>query len=161
MRKQYAHFSIPYHTDSFVVFIRASEFHRYKVQEFKQLKELNFKLGGSEGFEYGAEVDEWKRNKTFNHLLSYGASTNQNTIRLLNGELDGVLEDPFVISYKIKSKDIRSQLKSLPIKVIGLRSSFMFSKQTIDKEFIDKFNRAMKSTAHNGKFRKFWFDLLY
>ncbi|TQV86871.1 substrate-binding periplasmic protein [Aliikangiella coralliicola] len=157
-RKQFAHFSNPYRQDSFAVFVRMEDVEKYNAGTINALKLIDFKLGLAKQYLYGEEVEAWQSDNQYNYLLTYSAVAEDNFSKLIKGEIDGFLEDPFVISYKLRSKDLTKKVVPLPIRTTGREVCFIFSKKTVSKNFVSQFNRALTKIKNNPKYQSIWLD---
>ena len=157
-RRQFAYFSEPYRRDSFAVFVRMEDFEKYDAETFNALKLSKFKLGLAKQYLYGEEVESWQADTQYNHLLSYSNVAEDNFSKLINNEIDGFLVDPFVISYKLRSKDLTKRVVPLPIRTIGREVCFIFSKKTISVDFVSRFNQALNKIKNDPKYQTIWLD---
>lgn len=157
-RKKFALFSEPYRKDTFSVYVRSEDRDKFNVRTIKELKSKNFRLGLTSGFLYGGEIDRWKTDPQRKHLLSYTKLSAENNQRLINGEVDGIIGDPFVISYSLRSQSLSRRIVPLFIGTIGLEASYMFSKKSISKSTLATFNKALITVHQNPKYQTIWLD---
>lgn len=158
-RSQFANFSLPYRRDVFVIYVRKAELSHYHQTNLEELKNSSFKLAFTRNFLYGTEVETWQKNEKQNQFLSYADNTELNIKRLYAKQIDGFLEDPYVISYQLRSRSLTDNISKLPFIVIGHPSSFIFSKKNISDQLISRFNRALKKLMKTAKFQSSLFAL--
>jgi len=157
-RRQYAYFSIPFHRDTFAVYVRSEDSEKYKMNSLSDLKISQFKLGLTKQYLYGEEVEAWQKDKKHAHLLSYVSAPRDNFVRLFEGEIDGFLEDPFVVAYKLRSGELAKKVTSLPIRTFGHEASFIFSQASVTEDFVTRFNKALQAVKQLPKFQHLWLD---
>ncbi len=159
-RKEFALFSVPFRRDSFTVYVRTKERTKYQPYSLEQLKLMGFKLALTEGYLYGGQIELWKNDKKYNQYLSYAVTTEENMKRLSNNEIDGFVEDPLVVSYKMRSgdKELSSHVSPLSFRTFGLEASFMFSKKTVSKDLVKQFNQALLKVQSNPVYQSIWFN---
>lgn len=157
-RREYGLFSIPYHQDLFTIYVLAEAREKFNFETFSGLKLAGFNLGLTEDYIYGQEIKSWKNDKKYAKYLSYASSTDDNMERLFRKEIDGVLEDPFTISYRMRAHDLKLRVLPLPVRSVGLEVCFMFSKKTIEQKFVERFNLALKQIKMSPQFHSIWSD---
>ena len=158
-RSKFANFSEAYRQDVFVIYVAKDKLDDYHDITLEEIKKSNFKLGLTQGFLYGDEIESWQSNNQLNHYLSYEEENEKNAQRLFDGEIDGFLEDPYVIAYNQRSAELKSRVSVLPLKVFGHRSSFMFSKKSVSLKTIEKFNLALSQALQLRQFKISWFEM--
>jgi len=157
-RSTYAYFSDAYREDVFTLYIRSKDLKNFAQSNIKDLKRDKFKLGLTRDFLYGEIIERWQKNPDNNQHLSYADSTEENASRLLAAEIDGFLEDPYVISYKLISQQL-SQVSKTNITLFGHQSRFMFGKKKISPERVKRFNRALANVLKLQRFQGSWFAM--
>lgn len=158
-RESYALFSIPYRKDEFAVFVKFKDKENFNSSSLESLKQSGFRLGLTQGYQYGDEIENWQNDEKYNEQLSYTLVAEKNIERVYESKIDGLLEDPFVISYKLRAKDINQPLVPLTTRTFGKKSAFMFSKKKIDAAFLAQFNESLKQTLKNPKHQSIWFNI--
>lgn len=157
-RKKYAFFSRPYHQDVYSIYIRSEDKNKFNAHSISELKSMKFRLALATGFFYDDKITEWENDPEYKHLLSYTDKTTDNFAKLLNNEADGFLEDPFITSYELRSRNLTNRFVPLTIQSLGLKSSFMFSKKTVSKKTFERFDKALKEIQLNLEYRNMWLD---
>lgn len=158
-RAEFANFSDPYRRDSFVIYVLSQDHSRFKQSTVEQLKSSDMRLAFTSNFLYGDDIEAWQKDNTSNKFLSYAKNTEINIERLFDGKIDGFLEDPYVLSYKIGRKKIPRKITKLPIIIIGHTACYMFSKKTVSIAIIKRFNRALEKAKQHRRFQTNWFRL--
>lgn len=155
-REKYGIFSAPYRRDEFVIFVKQKDKKRFNAMSMDELKNSNFRLGLTRNYLYGQEIEEWQADKENKHLLSYVDLADENIQRLFNDEIDGLLFDPFEVAYKLRSKDLSEKIVPLSVKTFGREVGFIFSKKKFDRDFIEKFNKALNKVIQDPQNQSIW-----
>lgn len=157
-RERYAIFSNPYRRDSFTIIVKSKNLFKYTSNSIEDLKQQGFVLGLTQQYLYGDKIESWIKDTRYSKNLNFSQSTEDNIEKLLNDEIDGFIEDPFVISFKQRRKEFPEKLTSLPMKIFGLEASFIFSKKNFDQAFVDRFNNALREVQKSPKYQTIWID---
>lgn len=157
-RSQYALFSNAYREDVFTLYVRTKDLGLFSQTNIQGLKSIGFRLGLTRNFLYGKEIEAWQKDQKLKQYLSYSDSTEENAERLISGEIDGFLEDPYVISYKLVSNQL-SQISKSKITLFGHQSRLMFSRKTMTLERVERINKALKKVLILPRFQSSWFAM--
>ena len=157
-RSQYALFSNAYREDVFTLYVRTKDLNQFSQTNIQELRSTRFRLGLTRNFLYGKEIETWQKDKKLKQYLSYADSTEENAERLISGEIDGFLEDPYVISYKLISNQL-SQISKSKITLFGHQSRFMFSRKTMTLERVERINKALEKVLLLPRFQSSWFAM--
>jgi len=157
-RLRFARFSTPYHYDVFLFYVKEENIESFSLSSIEALMATGFRLGLTQDFIYGNALNVWINHPQFNKNISYESSSAINMHKLKDGDIDGLLEDPFVISYNQRTKLIEMKLLPLPIKQLGLESRFIFSKKTLSQEFVSQFDAILKDKMKSPEYNKIWFN---
>ena len=157
-REKFAHFSDSYRRDSYAIYVRTEDFDKFNTSSIDDLKKTGIKLGLTRNHLYSSEIEQWKLDSNYNHNISYALSPSANMDRLILGEIEGSLEDPFIYAYKKRTKQITESLSRLPINIFGHKVSFMFSKKNVNGKFLKTFNDALHNIQQTAEFNSIWLD---
>jgi len=155
-RAKFAYFSIPYRSDVFAFYVFASNYDKFSSLDFQSLKAMGFRLALTHNYLYGEEIDSWKADPRYNQSLSYTSTPEAGYDLLLEGKVDGIIEDPFVVSYNLRELGISEKIKSLPFQTFGLPVSYMFNKQTVPPALVERFNQALKKVLGMPEYQTIW-----
>jgi polar amino acid transport system substrate-binding protein len=153
-REEFAHFSTPYRHESFVLYIRNEQKNEFAGKSLQQLLENKFKLGVTEDYIYGDEVSDFQDNPTLAPQIIGVPITEMNYFNLIQHQIDGFLEDPFVAAYTIKRKGLTEKVMATTIGYDSGDVSFMFSKKSVSTEIVDAFNRGLETIKASGEYDK-------
>ena len=73
---------------------------------------------------------------------------------MIQNQIDGFLEDPFVAAYTIKRKGLGDEIEAHPIRVHSGNVALMFSKKSVSEETVLAFNRALVKLMENGEYKR-------
>ena len=153
-REEFAYFSDTYRHESFVLYIRSEQENEFSGQPLKQLLENKFKLGVTEDYLYGDEVSDMQDDQSLSSQIINVPITEMNYYNLLQNQVDGFLEDPFVAAYTIKRKGLTDQITATSIKYDSGDVSFMFSKSSVKPETVEAFNRGLEAIKISGEYNR-------
>jgi len=159
-RKRYAYFSEPYRRDAFVIYVRGQDAHRYQNQSLRQLLKGGFRLAVTRGYVYGPELDAIIAEPEYQSSIQFLDVAEEAFELVHQGQLDGFIDDPYIMAFKLRSEKHRYHFVRLPLYFEAYVSAFMFSKKTVSKEFVGRFNAALAAVKQeNQVFRNLWFSL--
>lgn len=112
------------------------------------------KVGVVNEYFYGDEVatiyaDEALRDKLVGALIS-----ELNMARLLDEEIDGLLEDSFVGASILRRKGLDKYIQPHNISLGNADVFVMFSKASVDEQQVQQFNQALAKLRSNGAYDK-------
>jgi polar amino acid transport system substrate-binding protein len=152
-RKSYALFSIPYRTESFVLYVRAGEADRF-AGSLKEILASGKKVGVTTDYIYGDEVSDLQDSEQYSKQFVNSAVGEANYYNLLQHTVDVIIEDPFVGAYNLKRKGISDQIEQLPITIHSGDVHIMFSIKSVDHSIVERFNQAINTIKSNGIYQK-------
>ena len=153
-REMFAHFSIPYRHESFVLYLLTENIENYAEKSIFELMDEKFRLGITEDYIYGDAISAIQDKEVYQSQIVTVPITEVNYYNLMQGNIDGFLEDPFVAGYTLKRKGIASKISASGIKVHSGDVSIMFSKVSIKPERVEQFNMALDSIKDSGEYKK-------
>ena len=77
-------------------------------------------------------------------------SGESNFKKLMLKRVDGVLSDPYVAAATLKSLGFTGQAETHPMTVHSDRIHIVFSKQSVQPQVVDAFNRAIQQKTASG-----------
>ncbi|TQV89235.1 substrate-binding periplasmic protein [Aliikangiella coralliicola] len=153
-REKFAHFSDNYRHESFILYVRKGESGKYSELNLKQLLDGDFRLGVTQDYIYGEQVSELQDNESYQGKFVSVPTTEVNYYNLVQNQIDGFLEDPFVAAYTIKRKGLQDDIEQHPLEVHSGDVAIMFSKKSVKQETVDAFNKALAKLKQNGEYQK-------
>jgi polar amino acid transport system substrate-binding protein len=156
-RKLYAKFSIPYRQEILLVYSTEKYLDKCQTMSLQELLNDGFKLGVQKGIVYSDELTLLQKTPSIKSNIFY-VEYNINHLELIReSQLDGIIDDPIVMSYRSTVNTTKNQLQACPI-VVSSPSyvSLMFSKKTVSDETLERFNRAIEKVKTTNEYRKDW-----
>ena len=155
-RISFAHFSDPYRTDVFAIYVLPETYEKFYQMDLNSFMKSGFRLGLIDNFLYGKEIDGWRNNPQLNKTIQYSHTIQDSYQLLLNHEIDGLIDDPFIVYFNMQDSNITEDIKSLPFRTFGLPVSYMFSKKSVSPEVIQRFNIALKNVMSMPQYHSIW-----
>ncbi|EGN74635.1 periplasmic component of amino acid ABC-type transporter/signal transduction system [Idiomarina sp. A28L] len=149
-REDYAWFSIPYRNEQFSLFIRSEEAPRYLMDDIEGFLAAGHKVGVVNEYFYGEELQMLMYDSEFTDQF-VGARLNElNLARLLDGDIDGFLEDNLVAASIIRRRSLEDSIHRHHIGLPASEVYVMFSKSAVTEEEVLAFNAALRELMSNG-----------
>ena len=153
-RKAFALFSEAYRSEEFLLYIRAEEVHKHRQASVVDFVLDNNKIGTIGEYYYGEELsglmDDEKYGKQFQPVFMGEI----NLARLLDGDIDGFLEDSFVGASLVRRKGLAKYITPHQAKISTGDVYVMFSRATISPQKVNDFNQALIELKNNGDYDK-------
>ena len=153
-RKDFAWFSEPYRSESFVLYVKADDFETYASQSFKSLIDSGIKIGAVVDYFYGDTVSAYQDAEMSSKQFVYSQIDEGSFSLLLDSKVNAVLEDPFVGTDVIRRKGWIKDLRKLPIILHSGEVYFMFSKSSVDEKTLTKIDAALAKMRADGSYHK-------
>jgi polar amino acid transport system substrate-binding protein len=151
-RKAFAHFSEPYRSEEFQLYIRADEEHKYRQATVADFVRGNHKLGTIGEYYYGEELSGLMDDDKFAKLFKPAFMGEINLARLIDGDIDGFLEDSFVGASLIRRKGLDKYIAAHQAKISTGDVYVMFSRSAVKPEVVSEFNSALRAIKSNGAY---------
>lgn len=149
-REDYAWFSIPYRNEQFSLFIRSEEEPRYAMADIEGFLAEGYRVGVVNEYFYGEELQMLMYDSEFTDQF-VGARLNElNLARLLDGDIDGFLEDNLVAASIIRRRGLGDSIQRHHIGLPASEVYIMFSKSAVTEEEVMAFNAALRELMSNG-----------
>ena len=155
-RQEYALFSEPYRQEVLVLYIKPKHLDQCKGKEFSDIVKSGLRIGLNRGNIYGQSVSAVQNNPELNKKLIYSDTNIGLFEQLKSNELDGFFEDPTVLSYNLRKNGLAGALQSCKTTVYSGTVSFMFSKKTVSKNLVSRFNRALRKIKQTESYLMNW-----
>ncbi len=156
-RAKIAHFSIPYRNEFLLLYSTKRYLAKCHKMSLEELIRDGFRLGIQYQLHYGEELRLIQQSPELDRLLHYVESNVQHVDLVESEDLDGIIDDPVVVSYRSTLNPERSGiLKSCPIQISTSPVSLMFSKKSVSPEMVERFNRAIRVVQETTRYQKQW-----
>ena len=153
-RKEYARFSDGYRTESFRLFVRAGETPKFTGYNMKSLIDTGFRLGITMDYIYNDEVDSLQDDPANDDKIISVSTGLINFSKLLEGDIDGFLEDPVVGRSTIRRQGLENEIELHTYEINSGDVHLMFSKVAVDEKVIQQFNQALAKIRSDGRHQR-------
>jgi polar amino acid transport system substrate-binding protein len=151
-RGEFAYFSQPYRQEMFQLYVRKDQT-GLPQSSLRDFVEAGHKVGVVNEYYYGDEVaalyaDDKLRNKFIGAIIS-----ELNMARLLDEEIDGLLEDSFVGASILRRKGLDKYITPHDISLGASDVFVMFSKASVSEAQVNAFNAGLDKLRENGGYK--------
>ena len=153
-RENFALFSDPYREESFVLYVRQENLRQYQNKDLQELLEDSFRMGITSGYIYGDYIVALQDNPKYETLFQDVAIGEDNFVKLVDMQIDGFLEDPFVATTIMKKRGYAEDIAATDTEVGRGSVHLMFSKASVDPATVDRFNQALASLRVSGEYQR-------
>jgi polar amino acid transport system substrate-binding protein len=150
-REDYAWFSEPYRQETFVLFTRVDHAERFPGGTLRVKLEDGMRLGVTDAYLYGGEVETLRDDPALAESFVVASIGETNVTRLIDGEIDGFLEDRFVAAAVVRRRGLEGEINA-ELVVSSNDVRLMFSKSSVDPALIERFNESMARLRADGEF---------
>ncbi|WP_306520216.1 ABC transporter substrate-binding protein [Rheinheimera sp.] len=151
-RQEFAHFSDPYRKEQFVLFVRSADAAGLPQNTIADFIGAGKKLGIVSEYYYGPELTELYSNETYKTQFVEASLSELNIARLVDEDIDGMLEDKFVGVSMLRRKGLDRDIGQHSITLGNTDVYVMFSKTTVKPETVAAFNKALAEIRQNGEY---------
>lgn len=151
-RQEYAHFSDPYRQEQFVLFVRSADVAGYPQNSLAEFIGAGKKVGIISEYYYGAEFADLYNQAALKQQFIEASLGELNLARLLDEDIDGMLEDSFVGHAMLRRKGLDKQIGAHSISMGNTDVFVMFSKATVKAEQVSAFNQALAAIKADGRY---------
>ena len=151
-RAEFAMFSDPYRDETFVLFVRTGEKGRLRADNLGDMLAQSFKIGVVSQYLYGEEITALQDSAEYRDLFVSVPISELNFSNLINFEVDGFLEDPFVSAAVIRKKGLAEEVEAHPITIKTGEVRLMLSKASLKQSLVDAINVALQEQENDGSY---------
>lgn len=150
-REKFGYFSLPYRTESVVMFVAAGQSSNYSnISSLKDIAATEFKLGVARGYYYGEEYAALENTAEFADNLQSAGDDATNYKKLAANRLDGILADPFSAAAGLKELGLSDKVEKHST-IYSDNIYFLMSRQSISQAFVESFNQSLQSMKSDGR----------
>ena len=155
-RKEFGHFTILYRFEAMVLYVKPDFIKYCQNKDIYEVLESGIKIGMNRGNIYGEEITKVQNDSKFQGNF-VDSATNDGLYELFkSGSIDGFFEDPTVMAYNLRKKDMLKQLEACKVTQNSATVSFLFSKKTTEQAFVSHFNQAIEQVKQTKAYRELW-----
>ena len=152
-RETYAYFSEPFRMETFALFVRAEERDQYVGKDLRTLMDAGMRVGITDAYIYGDEVRAMQDDPEYTELFFPADVSGTSASRLLDGQIDGFIEDIFVASSMIRRRGLEEEIVTHPVNIGGSNAvRLMFSRSSVDEDLVTRFDQSLVHLRDNGEY---------
>ncbi len=152
-REAFALFSDPYRSEDFALYVRSGDVTRWSGAELRELLESGMRIGVTDSYVYGDEITALQDDPQFADSFVPAATGDVNISRLLDGAVDGFIEDIFVATASIRREGLEEEIAVHPLVLeTGAEVRFMFSRASTTEDVVARFNDALEQIRTSGRY---------
>ncbi|RUO32866.1 substrate-binding periplasmic protein [Aliidiomarina sanyensis] len=149
-REQFAYFSVPYRDEQFSLFVRGDRRNRFDQSTVEEFVAAGYRVGVVNEYYYGEELQSLMYDSDYTSQFIGSMINELNVARVLDGEIDGFLEDNLVASSIIRRRGLGALIDQHAISLPSTEVYVMFSRASVDDEFVEQFNDALQVLVDDG-----------
>ena len=157
-RLKFAYFSKTYREIVAVLYIRKAEGKKLKGEDLKGLFKQGFKLGLGRNIFYGKMISGLQSKLEYQENFVILPSEEELRTALASGKIDGFFATPFLMDHARQVDEFNHHFEEYQLEIIigGLR--FVFSRKTVSKDFVKRFNDALLKVQQSERYKnhRFW-----
>ncbi len=150
-RDAYALFSDPYRQEAFVLFTRTADAGRFGTGMLANKLAAGMRIGVTDAYVYGDDVEALRDNPDFADQFVSAEIGETNVTRLVNGDIDGFLEDRFVAAAILRRKGLEADIAG-DLVVTSSDVRLMFSRASVEPDLVERINDSMGALRGSGEF---------
>lgn len=156
-REEYAYFSPSYRAEIFVLCQRAADVEagRMQANSLAALLDEGFMLGVTDEYFYGSAIQALQSDPAHRGQFQSVEVGELNYAELLNGAIDGLLDDSFVTAAVVRRNGWEHQIVCRDI-AEGVRGEvgLMVSRASVDQELMQRLNSSLQRLQADGSMQK-------
>lgn len=154
-RQRFAIFSEPYRSEEFALYVRTGAATVGSDSTLRELLEAGMRIGVTDAYLYGDEVMALQDDPVFADQFVRAATGEESASRLLDGEIDGFIEDIFVATAAIRRRGLENDIAVHPLTLqSGGDVRFMFSRASVDEAFVRRIDEALAALRASGRYEE-------
>lgn len=153
-REEFADFSGPYREESFQLFVLADDLERFGERSLAELLESGFRLGTTQGYYYGQDVQDLLNRGRFADQIIEAAVGELNFTHLLDRRIDGFIEDPYVAAAISRRRSDGNEVVEVQEPLATGPVSFMFSKSSVSSERVERLDAELQKLRESGELER-------
>ncbi|QGX40286.1 substrate-binding periplasmic protein [Permianibacter aggregans] len=151
-REEYAYFSDPYREEAFSLYVRAGEANKWAAKSIREMvRDKNMRIGLIDGYVYGGVIEDLLGEPELAPHFISASFSESHAANLLDGKIDGLMEDAYVAEAMIQRKNLGDRIERLPFNYHKGDVAIMFSKQSVQPDLVQRFNETIAAMKSDGK----------
>lgn len=151
-REQFAFFSAPYRQEQFQLFVLTAKSASMPESSLSDFIAKGYKVGIISEYVYGDELSALSQDLNKKEQFVEASLGELNIARLMDGDIEGMLEDSFVARSMLRRKGLSDQIGPQGITLQSNDVYVMFSKSAVPEATVMKFNQSLQNIRNNGAY---------
>lgn len=151
-RQEFAYFSDPYRNEQFVLFVRSADVAGYPQTTLADFVAAGKKVGIISEYYYGEEFAGLYAQDQLKPQFVEASLGELNLARLIDEDIDGMLEDSYVGHAMLKRKGLAQQIGAHAISLGNNDVYVMFAKASVSQQQVEAFNQALATLKGDGRY---------
>lgn len=152
-REQYAFFSDAYRMEEFSLYIRNGDNAHVGFQSLSDFIQNGSRIGIVGDYVYGPDVSILLDGPETSRYFVNAIMGELNVARLLDGDIDGYLEDSFVGATLLRRKALSNYIVAQGITIQTGNAYVMFSKESVTEEQLSDFNTMLSKVKSSNAYQ--------
>uniref|UniRef100_A0A486XVN1 Amino acid ABC transporter, periplasmic amino acid-binding protein n=1 Tax=Rheinheimera sp. BAL341 TaxID=1708203 RepID=A0A486XVN1_9GAMM len=152
-RESFAYFSEPYRQERFQLYVRAEQVN-LPYSDLRAFVGAGLKVGVVNEYFYGGEVAELYEDDMLRPMFVGAIISELNMARLLDEEIDGLLEDSFVGASILRRKGLDKHIQPHSISLGASDVYVMFSQGSVSAAQVEQFNAGLVKLRDSGRYNQ-------
>lgn len=157
-RRQFAYFSLPYRRDTFSFWVDRNKKEEFNRPSVSAIMRTGAKLGLISNQLYSPEIEGWIANETYSKNIVWAEEIDDLLNLLIENQVDIAVEDAYIIAYRKRIGIFSNNFVHMGVNTFGYETSFMFSKKSVSKDLVEKFNKRMRELKNTPLFQSIWMN---
>ncbi|MDX1460174.1 MAG: transporter substrate-binding domain-containing protein [Xanthomonadales bacterium] len=153
-REEFAWFTDEYRDEEFYLYVTASRLDTLGGQDFDSMMDAGLRIGVIEGYLYGEPVSDAQNDPAHENQFVYAPMSEVNVSRLVEGEIDGFIDDKYVGAAVIRRKNLSTEIAAHPQHFGRAGVRFMLSRASVSQAQYEAINEAVEALLASGKIQE-------
>lgn len=149
-RRAFAHFSPSYRSESFALYTRAADVGAFAPLGLAELIAQGRRIAVTDGYYYGEAATQLILGEQTGAAFVSAPLVELNYTRLVDGEVDALLDDPFVAAAVLRRKGLDQDIARHPLQIHSGEVSLMYSQAGVDEAVLKRLDRALMQRKTDG-----------
>lgn len=153
-RQTFAWFTVPYRDEQFELFTRTDRLESVDEYGLAALMAEGWQIGVVEGYLYNDAIKALQDADRLNGGFVYSPMAEINISLLLDGVVDGIVEDKYVGAAIIRHKNLQDDISPLAMGFKSTEISIMVSRASVDEALFERLDESVQTLSANGAIDK-------
>ena len=149
-------YSLAYATQFYTLFVNTQKMEEFKGKSLQEIVNKGGRIGITVDRYYGKEIEQLREEELLYEYIDVPASEFDLFSRLEYGEIDGIIENPLVAGYTLRERKLNGNVSRVPTTYFSSPVHFVFSRHSVKKSLVQKFNDLIIEVREDEKLLKQW-----